>query len=379
MVHPMGPVHHVYLVPGFFGFANLGDFQYFGHVRDVLGAQLRAAGVASRIERVRTHPTASIRKRARRLLETIRRSAGDGDEPIHLIGHSTGGLDARLLAAPAISLGEGVDAEVVARRIRSVVTVASPHRGAPLAAFFASLLGQRLLQLLTLTTVYGLRFGHLPLSALLRLAAVLTRLDDVTGWRSTLVDQLFEELLGEFTEERRQQVQHFLAEVSDDQALLVQLTPDAMDLFNAGVTDRADVRYGAVITQAPRPQLSARLGLGLDAYAQASYGLYEVIHRRSRAKARASMALPGSAHRAALLRALGRAPTGSDSDGIVPTLSQPWGELITAVEADHLDVIGHFGDPDRSPPHVDWLSSGSAFSRHSFERVWSRVVEFMLG
>jgi len=30
-----GP-HHVVLVPGFFGFANLGDFAYFGHVRELL-------------------------------------------------------------------------------------------------------------------------------------------------------------------------------------------------------------------------------------------------------------------------------------------------------------------------------------------------------
>jgi len=30
----MRPRQHVWLVPGFFGFANLGDFAYFGHVRE---------------------------------------------------------------------------------------------------------------------------------------------------------------------------------------------------------------------------------------------------------------------------------------------------------------------------------------------------------
>jgi hypothetical protein len=71
-------------------------------------------------------------------------------------------------------------------------------------------------------------------------------------------------------------------------------------------------------------------------------------------------------------------PTESDNDGIVPTLSQPWGELIAAVEADHLDIIGHFDAPRSEPPHVDWLCSCSAFDRSRFERVWERVVRFLL-
>src|SRR5579872_5209484 len=33
---PMAARQHVLLVPGFFGFANVGDFAYFGHVRDAL-------------------------------------------------------------------------------------------------------------------------------------------------------------------------------------------------------------------------------------------------------------------------------------------------------------------------------------------------------
>lgn len=375
----MAPVHHVFLVPGFFGFANLGEFHYFGHVRDLLVDQLRAAGVEPHVEPVSTHPTASIRTRARLLLERIRETAGAGDEPIHLIGHSTGGLDARLLAGAAVSLGEQIDHESIARRLQSVVTVASPHRGAPLAALFVSMLGQRVLQLLTLTSVYGLRFGHLPLSFLLKLAAVLTRLDDAAGWRDTLVDQLFEQLLGEFTGERRDEVEAFLAQVSDDQALLVQLTPEGMDLFNAGVTDRTGVRYGAVVTRAPAPSLRGRLELGLDPYAQATYGLYQLIYRRTGTMDAKHVELPTGVARTVMGAVLGAVPTEGDNDGIVPTLSQPWGELIAAVEADHLDIIGHFEAPRHDPPHVDWLCSCSSFDRPQFEEVWRRVVKFMLG
>jgi len=375
----MATTQFIFLVPGFFGFAKLGDFAYFGHVQDLLEKRLRAAGVTPHVEPVRTHPTASIRTRARLLLDAIAETAGSSDEPIHLVGHSTGGVDARLLAGAAVSLGDGVDHEPYARRIRSVVTVASPHRGAPLAAFFASILGQRVLQLLTLLSVYGLRFGHVPLSFLLKLAAVLTRLDDAAGWRDTLVDQLFEQLLGEFTGDRRVEVEGFLAQVSSDQALLMQLTPDGMDLFNAGVTDRPGVRYGSVVTRAPTPSLRGRLDLGFDPYAQASYGLYQLIHRRTSLVAAKHLAPPTGELRTRMQQGLALLPTEADNDGIVPTLSQPWGELIAAVEADHLDIIGHFEAPGKTAPHVDWLCSCSGFDRPRFEQVWDRVARFMVG
>ena len=374
----MGAPHYIYLVPGFFGFANLGDFRYFGHLHELLASQLTAAGVDPHIELVRTHPTASIRKRARRLLETIQETAGTSDAPIHLIGHSTGGLDARLLVGSHCSLGEGADPEPIVRRVRTVVTVASPHRGAPLAAFFASMLGQRLLQLLTLATVYGLRFGHVPLSFLLKLAAVLVRRDGAMGWRAGLLDQLFEQLLAEFTAERRKEVEAFLAQVSDDQALLMQLTPDAMDVFNAGVTNQPGVRYGAVITRAPAPTARARLRIGLDPYAQATYGIYELIHARTSLMPKRSVELPSGEALTVVQRGLGSLPTEADNDGIVPTLSQLWGDVIAAVDADHLDIIGHFDCAKHEPPHVDWLCSGASFSRQDLERTWHRVVQYIL-
>ena len=37
--------HHVYLVPGFFGFTHFGDWEYFAHVRGVLAAWFSAQGL----------------------------------------------------------------------------------------------------------------------------------------------------------------------------------------------------------------------------------------------------------------------------------------------------------------------------------------------
>jgi triacylglycerol lipase len=48
--------HYIYLVPGFFGFANLGELRYFGHVRDFLARELSARGQKFEIAPSRRHP-----------------------------------------------------------------------------------------------------------------------------------------------------------------------------------------------------------------------------------------------------------------------------------------------------------------------------------
>src|SRR5207249_3947551 len=60
--HPMTRVH-VVLVPGFFGFANLGDLAYFGHVHAFLCDAYTARGLEPVLHVVRTSPTASLPRR----------------------------------------------------------------------------------------------------------------------------------------------------------------------------------------------------------------------------------------------------------------------------------------------------------------------------
>jgi hypothetical protein len=71
-------------------------------------------------------------------------------------------------------------------------------------------------------------------------------------------------------------------------------------------------------------------------------------------------------------------PSPAANDGIVPTLSQAWGQVIHASVADHLDVLGHFRDAEHDPPHVDWLVSGSDFDRRRFEALWADVARFLV-
>jgi pimeloyl-ACP methyl ester carboxylesterase len=374
----MDRTHHIYLVPGFFGFANLGEFSYFSHPDLFLRERFAREGIPVRIVRVHTLPTASLRKRA----ETLARTILDTDElapedPVHLVGHSTGGLDARLLVSPGVSLGEDLDIERIVSQVETVVTVATPHHGTPLASFFGSSMGQPLLRLLSLATVYTLRFGHLPLSFLLKLAGLLFRLDNAMGWKDTIVDQLFGQLLEDFSPDRRMAVSRFFQEVRSDQALVFQLTPDSMDVFNTSTTDRPSVRYGSVVTRGRSPGLGARLACRLDPYAHVTHTAYDLLHRFTARMSLESVPPPKRGQARALSLAYGRVPRPKANDGIVPTLSQAWGQIIKATEADHLDIIGHFGDRSRTPPHVDWLASGSEFDRIDFEDTWSRVAEFL--
>lgn len=365
-----------YLLPGFFGFANLGEVVYFGHVRNLLVDELHRRGVEAEVHVVMTHPTASVRTRARDLLVTLAKTARHDDGPIHLIGHSTGGLDARLFVTPSVDLGPLDDLpplEDFAGRVKTVVTVAAPHRGSGLSSFFSGLWGGKLLGLLSLFTVYVLRFGRIPLRYGFRLGSLFFRLKG-GGRTESLVDQLFEDLLSDFSPERRTALSAFLQQVSADQSLVAQLTPAGMDLFNAGATDRPGVRYGSVVTQARRPKFRTRLSSGLDPYAQFTHSLYAFLFHR------AAMRPPalGDRHRASLRSGFGLLPSDDASDGIVPTASQPWGEVIAAVWADHLDVIGHFDQTDARPPHIDWLVSSTGFRRDEFVVVWQRIADFCL-
>lgn len=96
---------HIILVPGFGGFDSLGPLHYYSGAT----ACLRASSAAAPDGELTVHvfgdlPTASVDARADKLRRwlaaqtdagVIRRgSAGDGDR-VHLVGHSTGGLDLR--------------------------------------------------------------------------------------------------------------------------------------------------------------------------------------------------------------------------------------------------------------------------------------------
>src|SRR5438128_1464586 len=150
-------MHHVYLIPGFFGFSNLGELQYFRAIRQTLEENFKKEGLEVFVPGVSTLPTGSLIRRAQRLLDTIVTNQSlDKATTIHLIGHSTGGLDARLLASSARELGSDELRKRLREKLKTVVTISAPHRGTPLANFFTTIYGKNLLYFVTLLIIVGL-------------------------------------------------------------------------------------------------------------------------------------------------------------------------------------------------------------------------------
>jgi triacylglycerol lipase len=371
-----GP-HHVLLVPGFFGFANLNDFAYFGHVRDFLLEAGPPAGLDGEVRVVETPPTASLAKRAARLTEAISRLLDEGPPGtrVSLVGHSSGGLDARLAIAPEVSLPTSADVRRAASAVHAVVCVSTPHLGTPLAHLLNTLLGQQLLRVLSVATIYSLRAGRLPLKVVLRLARIFRR-EDVPA--DGMIEKLARDLLADFSKPRRLAIEEFLSHLGKDQDLLGQITPGGMDLFNASTGDRPGVRYGCVVTRARAPGLRSTLAAGLDPYAQATHALFVALYRLAARTPATRTPRLDRQQVIALRRAYGHRPDMTANDGMVPTLSQVRGTVVHAAWADHHDVIGHFHQPQHVPPHLDWLTSGTGFDRAGFEAAWRDVVGWIV-
>lgn len=368
---------NVFLVPGFFGFVNFGRLVYFSHVADALERRLRDCGIEPRIHALRVPPTASLRTRSAAAARQIAELAGP-EEPIAVLGHSSGGLDARLLSSPGVDLALDFDLEPIAARIQAVVTVVTPNYGTPLASLFVGILGQKLLRLLSLVTVGALRGAPLPLSMLARIGGALARARLPGGKVEAMLDHLHGELLGLLPDEERAPVGDFFSQIGQDQALMSQITPDGADLVAAGATRRPEVRYGSVVAKAPAPSLRRQLSISRRPEVQAGYFLYRWLYHASGMEQRGAPALDPD-QVGVLRRAFGRVPEPRDTDAIVPTLSQVDGDIVWAGHGDHLDIIGHFHAPRAAPPHFDWLTTDADFGVADFDVLWSRVAGFVAG
>ena len=106
----------IVLLHGFWGFVRCGPVSYFRGVADAL----RRSGPPPLVPRV--PPSGTIAERAEALARQLFRT---DISAFALVAHSMGGLDARYLAAH-------LDPD---HRVKSLVTVASPHRGTSVAAW----------------------------------------------------------------------------------------------------------------------------------------------------------------------------------------------------------------------------------------------------
>ncbi|NOK07783.1 esterase/lipase family protein [Corallococcus exercitus] len=367
--------HRVYLVPGFFGFTQMGDKEteriaYFQNVPRLLEQRFKERGIDARVHAVASAPTSGLEARARAVFREMARTANEDDAQLHLVGHSTGGLDARSVVSPRMA-GE---APAFVKRVRSVVTLSTPHYGTPLASFFhQGDVGKTLLRYLWLFTFLTLHRKAMPLrTAALQACYWLVLRSEEAKLPPNLFNQIVR-LTADLSENEREDLIRFFSQVGENQALIQDLMPASMRTFNADTANREGVRYGCVVTGAPPPTLALLLRLTPDALI---YGIFSFLYGRSAPLSR-ELQVPErtEAQSQALQDAFGR-KFESWSDGIVPSRSQVWGQVLHVAKADHMDVVGHFDQP---PEYISWLKSGAHFQEPQFQATWDRVIDFTVG
>jgi triacylglycerol lipase len=371
------PVARIYLCPGLFGFNQIGAYAYFRHLEKGLMHRLSAASCEARVHLVEASPTASIRRRAVTLIAEIVRTAQPNDR-IHLLGHSTGGLDGRLVACKTSMLGDP-RLPALRSRIASVTTMNTPHYGTPLASFFATVSGQRLLYVLSALTVTALKFGAPPLAITSSLVATLGRIDRVFGMEVKLLDGLTETIVRALDDATSRDLRSYLAGLRDDQGGIIQLSPESMDLFALSVEDNPDVVYQSTASYAPAPGVRHWARSLASPWTSPSATIFTTLYQLSAMQHRMYPCEPTNTDwNRVLIDRLGQVPPPLANDGIVPFRSQLWGKLIWAGQGDHLDVVGHFAGSRRRDEHVDWLSSGARFDRARFDALLDAIALGMI-
>jgi hypothetical protein len=376
-----------------FGFGRLASYDYFVHVERALVERLRAGGDEAETHVVHAAPTASIRRRALQLAEVVASTCGPaGAGPIHLVGHSTGGLDARLVASPSVALALPPEQLAWRARLASVTTMNAPHYGTPVATFFTTVSGQRMLHALSALTIVALSVGSKPLSLAGALVALFGRMDRAIGLDLRLLDRTTDALLRTIDEAHSKEIREYVDALEQDNGAMVQLMPEAMDLFIAGVEDRPDVLYQSTASMAPPPSTRTFVESLAGPWSATSGVLFDVLHGiTARYDRRYPCGAPGvgEENESTLTRAFGRLPGFRANDGIVPIRSQVWGKLVWAGYGDHLDVLGHYdgrrddrpasgpGTSPESPLHVDWLCSGSRFDATCFGPMMDAIASGM--
>ena len=377
----MRTADQVILVPGFFGFGTFGregrpHITYFDNVIKAM-----VAARPELIGRIRVHeppPMGSLTARVRSLQDVALQCLGGallrgetrGRGPrIHLVGHSTGGLDARLLANPRYRFN-GEDRKLRARLLRhlgTVVSLSAPQHGTPIARSFMRGLPRLVLEGMSVATIMAnagrvtQRLGLPGIGLAYTLFQAVRPRPDVNG---PAID-----LLTGMDEETARQIERFRGMVMSDTRILRDLEPERMAALNERLGDHG-ARLVEIVTVAPRPSLT-RGGLhDLDrravyalCYAGAAQGDFRP--RRFPEGRWIAACAPGTER-----EAVEDAPRAND--GIVPASSQTLaGRAARIVLADHLDVVGHF----EWRGNTTLFKSGAGFGRREFKELWGFVAE----
>ena len=391
-----GSAQHVVLVPGFGGFDALGTLRYYHGVTEVL------RGLGCVLHYFPNLPTASVQTRAQRLAQWLaaqwERGALDPYCDVHLVGHSTGGLDLRQFLIDwqqqARSLVTSSRVPVF-ERIRSVQFLSTPHRGTCLAQQLSRTRLRETLCRLVVRILYegarGMREQGLGRTGQLlqELMSGAARSD----WIDALVDtsaSCYAPQPGLASAQARANyfdLLRWMLHVTSDFSAIHDLSPlpprgRRALLSPAHLEDskleldflqERGIRARSVVTVAAPPQDLRPLKLFKALYLLTAYrppDHFRPLRVPELGKSARRLLQPG------------------DNDGLVNSVSQVWPDEDSSlvVEADHADVIGHYQyrPPSRHDEllpayrQYDLLASQTDFDTRDFTALWKRIGIFMV-
>ncbi len=379
----------IFLVPGFLGFETLGNLEYFLDVGALLRQQLEAQGIEATVHSTETLPAGSLRHRAIKLAREVAEHHDPTVDSVHFVGHSTGGVDIRVLLSPGSTLDDGRDLEAAlgdayasfldARdKTRSATGVATPHHGTPIANYAMRLSFDVLLR--GASGMLERDVARAVLSQGLRLAGMATSVLRSIPGNSSFLKWVGAKVLTQNPDF----VLRYLTQVGADVGLLRNLTQEGMNLADALLIDRPGVRYGSIVTgteppRGPIPTYDPILYVNTLLFRGARKGAADTDpdypYPDRVAELREHRATDVAAGRdVGVLTVDART-----NDGVVPSLSQAYGEILGVFASDHLDCVGHY-------PHIladgtavsGWVRSGASFSKQRFELLWGRVADFVV-
>jgi hypothetical protein len=341
--------HAVALIPGFLGFDHRGERTYFAD-RFIAGLRARLeqrCGETIPVVPVSTLPIGSLQARQQNLIGELKNLGPKlGNPTWHLVGHSTGGLDAVLLSCT--------------KQLEYVPGHGSRFSGNPLTA---PALG-------SVTTISAPLWGTcLALSPV----AQLTQGNDVGGGALALVRTLPALLQRDSLLSRAEFALGGAAASGPGSLLHMMLNNElACDLQPAvagALMQAADLKGGlgrfSVATMAP--PLTAGVS---DQFFR---DLWTWTSQQSDAAPLPAKAFPDPATlnviRNEAKQPLPARVTAADNDGVVNTLRQVHGTLLALVIGDHGDVIGRYRRDDLLDGHsIDpgLLTSGASFEDDQF-------------
>ena len=352
------------LVPGFFGFEHRGDHTYFAD-RFVAGLRcvLEAIGVVGvPVVCVSTLGIASLHSRQGDLLRELRalETPLGGPRTWHILGHSTGGVDAALLLRDApLVVQDGTTSygtagwgewESLVHRVSSVVSIAAPHFGTGLAS----------------TPIGRFVSGHPSLGAardFLRATLDLARRGDLES-RAKFAMSAAPSVT---------KMPAFLLQMLLMNDLARDLHPEVLGALSSRPL-RTEVleRAFSVVTVAPRPPEDHPDRLFFDLWKWTHDGSMtsSMYSPKSSPLNDAALKLPTQRDIAVPFEDEG------DNDGVVTTHRQIFGTPLALVMCDHVDVLGRYRRTsllDHKVIDPGLLTSGAEFGDDEFFALLVRI------